>query len=194
MSYAMRVPRTFSADEYLLVERNAAYKSELIGGTIYAMAGASENHITINLNIGAMAHGQLRGSHCRAFGNDMKVRTTPEGLFAYPDLSIVCGQRRFHDSARDVLTNPVALFEILSDSTALFDRGDKFLMYQDLESLRDFILISQKEPRIEHYVLQESGLWLPILAVGLEASVTLSSAPVTLPLSEVYENVDFDTK
>ena len=102
MSHALRVPRTFSAEEYLLVERNAAYKSELIDGTIYAMAGASENHITINLNIAALVHGHLRGSGCRAFGNDMKVRTTPEGLFAYPDLSVVCGERRFHDEARDV--------------------------------------------------------------------------------------------
>lgn len=191
MSYALRIPRTFSAGEYLLVERNAAYKSELIGGTIYAMAGASENHITINLNIAAMVHIQLRGSGCRAFGSDMKVRTTPEGLFAYPDLSVVCGERRFHDAARDVLVNPVALFEILSPSTALFDRGDKFLMYQELDTLMDYVLIAQSEPRIEHFVRQENGLWLPTLAHGREASITLSSAAVTLPLVEIYENVDF---
>ena len=191
MSYALRAPRTFSADEYLLVERNAAYKSELIAGTIYALAGASESHITINLNIAAIVHRQLRGSACRAFGNDMKVRTTAEGLFAYPDLSVVCGERRFHDSARDVLINPTALFEILSPSTARFDRGDKFLMYQELDSLTDYMLIAQSEPRIEHFVRQESGMWLPTLALGREATVTLSSAAVMLPLAEVYENVDF---
>ena len=191
MSYALRAPRTFLADEYLLVERNAAYKSELIGGTIYAMAGASERHITINVNITAVAHRQLRGSDCRAFGNDMKVRSSPEGLFAYPDLSVVCGERRFHDASRDVLVNPGALFEILSPSTALFDRGDKFLMYQELDSLLDYVLISQSEPRVEHFRRQENGLWLPTLAQGQEASITLASAAVTLSLAEVYENVDF---
>lgn len=194
MSHPLRIPRTFSADEYLLVERNAAYKSELIGGTIYAMAGASETHITINLNLAAIVHGQLRGSNCRAFGNDMKVRTSPEGLFAYPDLTVVCGERHYHDEVKDVLTNPIALFEILSESTARFDRGDKFLMYQELDSLKDYVLIAQSEPRIEHYVLQENGLWLPTLAHGPGASVRLSSAPVVLTMDEVYENVDFETK
>src|SRR4051794_25575592 len=126
MSSAIRLPRTFSADEYLLIERHADYKSEFLDGAIYGMAGASEEHVTINANITAIAVGQLRGSGCRAFGNDMKVRTSSQGLFAYPDLSVVCGDRIFHDENRDVLVNPCALFEILSPSTAWFDRGEKF--------------------------------------------------------------------
>ena len=137
MTYANRVPRTFSADEYLLVERHASTKSEYLNGTIFDMAGASEAHVTIDANLIALAVTQLRGSGCRAYGNDLKVRTRPGGLFAYPDMSIVCGDRKFHDATRDVLINPTSLCEILSQSTASFDRGEKFLMYQEIDTLMD---------------------------------------------------------
>jgi Uma2 family endonuclease len=191
MSAASRMPRLFTAEEYLLIERGAAYKSEFIGGEIIAMAGASENHITINFNLGPAIGPSLRGTSCRGFGNDMKVRTTPEGLFAYPDLVIVCGERQYHDAKRDVLLNPTALFEILSPSTAAFDRGEKFLLYQELESLRDYVLISQDTPRIEHYARQENNLWFPTVAIGLGSALTLSAVPVTLRLADVYENINF---
>lgn len=191
MPSALRAPRSISAEEYLLIERSAAVKSEWICGTIYNMAGASEVHITINFNLARLAGNQLRGSECRGFTNEMKVRTSPDGMFAYPDLTIVCGERRYHDAVKDVLLNPIVLFEILSPSTQSFDQGEKFQMYKELESLVEYVLVSQSEPRIERYIRQENGLWLPSLATGLSASMALSSVPVTLPLAEVYENVDF---
>ncbi len=125
MSASQRVPRLFTAEEYLLIERQAPSKSEFLHGAIYAMAGASETHITLNFNLGLEVGLALRGTGCRAFGNDMKVCTSSEGLFAYPDLSIVCGERRYHDLKKDVLLNPIALFEILSPSTVAFDRAGR---------------------------------------------------------------------
>ena len=189
VSVAQRIPRLFTADEYLMIERQASSKSEFLHGTLYAMAGASETHITLNFNLGLEVGPALRGTGCRAFGNDMKVCTSPDGLFAYPDLAIVCGDRQYHDLKKDVLLNPVALFEILSPSTAAFDRGEKFLLYQELLSLQDYVLISQDTPRIEHYARGENNLWLPTVAIGLQSSLTLSAVPVTLRLAIVYENV-----
>jgi Uma2 family endonuclease len=193
MAAAHRMPRLFTAEEYLMIERNAPYKSEFISGEIVTMAGASETHITVNFNLGLAVGPSLRGTTCRAFGNDMKVCTAPDGLFAYPDLTIVCGERQYHDVKHDVLLNPIALFEILSPSTAAFDRGEKFLLYQELDSLRVYILISQDTPRIEHYARQENNLWFPTVAIGLDSALTLSAVPVTLNLADVYENVVFGT-
>ena len=190
MAQATRVPRTFSAEEYLLLERNSSSKSEFVYGQIYNMAGASEQHISINTNLTRVIGNQLRGTGCRVFSNEMKVRTAPEGLFSYPDLTIVCGARKYHDTVKDVLLNPVVLIEILSPSTESYDAGAKFQMYKELDSLREYMLVSQSEPRIELFTRQENGLWLPTLAEELEATITLSSVVVALPLAEVYEELD----
>lgn len=191
MSFGERAPRVFTAEEYLMIEREAPYKSEFFHGAIIKMSGASEAHITINFNLGAAIRIRLRDSNCRGFGNDMKVRTVSRGFFAYPDLTIVCGEGVFHDSRRDVLLNPTALFEILSPSTEAVDRGEKFVDYRELDSLRDYVLIAQNAPRIEHYTRNENNDWIPSIAIGFDAEITLSGLPLTLPLSEIYEDVVF---
>jgi Uma2 family endonuclease len=191
MSYALREPRLFTEEEYLTIEDAADLKSEFWYGRIYAMTGASEAHIIINTNLTVVAGIQLRGTPCQVLGNDLKVRTSPGGLLTYPDLTIACGERRLLPRKNAVLLNPTAIFEILSPSTASTDRGEKFLAYQAIESLRDYVLIAQTEARIEHFARQESGFWLPTIAAGLDASLTLSAVPLTLRLAEIYENVNF---
>ena len=191
MSYALRAPRIFTAEEYLAIERAAAYKSEFFNGTIITISGATESHIIINYNLGGVLRNLLAGTNCQGFGVDMKVRTASKGMFSYPDFTIVCGERLYHDVKRDVLLNPTVLFEILSPSTESVDRGEKFVMYQELRSLREYVLVSQNTPRVEWYVRRENNLWMPSVAIGLEASVTLSAIPATLPLSEIYANVIF---
>lgn len=191
MGYAERAPRVFTADEYLTIERDSPYKSEFFDGAIITMSGATENHNTINVNLTAAIRIRLRGLDCRSFSLDMKVRTFTKGLFSYPDAMIVCGDRIFHDMRRDVLLNPVALFEILSPSTEAVDRGEKFLNYRELESLRDYLLISQNAPRIEHYARNENNEWIPSITLGLEAEITLTGLALTLPLSEIYEDIVF---
>ena len=191
MGYAERTPRIFTAEEYLTIERDAPYKSEFFNGAIITMSGASEPHITINFNLGAAVRNRLRGTECRGFGNDLKVRTFSRGMFAYPDLTIVCGERIFHDTRRDVLLNPTALFEIFSPSIEAVDRGEKFLNYRELESLRDYVLISQNAPRIEHYARNENKEWIPSITLGLESEVALTGLALALPLSEIYEDIVF---
>ena len=191
MSYALREQRKFTEDEYLKIEDCARFKSEFWYGRIYAMASAPEPHIIINANLGTAVGSQLIGTACREYGNDLQVRTSPDGLITYPDLTVVCGERRFLPRKNAVLLNPTAIFEILSPSTAKDDRGEKFLAYKEIESLRDYVLIAQNEPRIEHFALQENGLWLPMTALGLDASLTLSAVPVTLRLAEIYRDIVF---
>ena len=191
MSSAMRAPRVFSPEEYLSIERNADFKSEFFNGQIITMSGATVPHVFINANLGRAVGNRIAGSGCREAGSDLKVRTPTKGMFSYPDLTVVCGTPLLHDAKRDVLLNPTVIFEILSPSTESVDRGEKFLMYQELESLREYVLVSQNTPRVEWYLRGENNLWMPSVAIGLSASVILSSISITLPLSEIYAGITF---
>ena len=137
----MALPDTlpaFTPDEYLAFERSSESKREYLDGLIYAMAGSSPEHSTACVNVGAVITRQLPGTPCRPFSADMKLRclsapTTTRrrrGLFAYPDLLVVCGEPVFHDAQQDVLVNPTLIVEVLSPSTEAYDRGEKFLRYQ----------------------------------------------------------------
>lgn len=189
---ALARERKFSPEEYLTLERQAAVKSEFVDGTVMAMAGRSAEHDTIVGNLGARLHAQLRGTSCRVFTSNMKVRTDASGLFAYPDLTVVCGEVGFHDPSRDVVTNPKVIFEVLSPSTEAFDRGKKRIRYQTVETLTDYCLIAQDEARVEHWTRQPDGRWLVSASQGLDGTLELVSIGCTLPLAELYERVNLD--
>jgi len=109
--------------------------------------------------------------------------------FYYPDASVVCGEPQYAEERRDVLVNPVIVFEILSESTVALDRGRKFLAYQTIESLQEYVLVSQDEHLIEHY-RRDEGQWLYTVARGLEATLPLPAAGCELPLREIYYQVE----
>ncbi len=122
----------------------------------------------------------------------MKVRNNPGDQFSYPDLAVVCGEPVYHDSRRDVLMNPTAIFEVLSRSTAAYDRGEKSLRYRNhIATLQNYILISQNEPRIENYTRQPDGVWTSSEIVGLDATLDLPSIDCRLPLAELYRRIEF---
>src|SRR5712692_5958073 len=151
---------SFTAEEYLALERPSEIRHEYLDGTVYAMAGESPEHSLICFNLGGIMHAQLKGKPCRGFSPNMKVRTDRSGLFAYPDLMVVCGQPLYHDGHRDVLVNPTVIFEVLSRSTAGYDRGEKSLRYRThIVSLKDFVLLSQDKPHVEYYARQQDGTW-----------------------------------
>ena len=181
--------KVYTEDEYLTLEREAEYKHEYLAGRIYAMSGGSPEHSSITVNITREVSVQLRRTPCRAFSNDMKVRAGR--LYAYPDLSVVCGEPTFRDARRDVLLNPIVIFEVLSPSTEAFDRGKKLAQYQQIPSLKEYVLIAQDEPRIDHYVRRADNEWLVSIVVGMGAKVPLDSIDCTLLLSEVYDRVAF---
>ena len=177
-----------SPEEYLALERKAEYKSEYIDGEIFAMAGGSEIHNLIVANIIAGLHSQLFGSSCRVYPSDLKVRAPKPRYFYYPDVSVVCGETKFHDEHKDVVLNPVVIFEVQSEGTAAFDRGKKFQDYQQLETLVEYILVAQDEALVEHYVKQENGSWIYTKLSGLEDSLALPTIKCQLKLSFIYHN------
>lgn len=188
---AVALQPRYTSEQYLAIERAADHKSEYLDGHIYAMAGSTPEHSAITANATFALAAQLLDMPCQVYSNDMKVRTSPDGLFAYPDLSVVCGDPVFHDETRDVLINPVIIVEVLSDSTEAYDRGKKFIRYRQMESLRDYLLIAQHEPYVEHYARKVDGTWLLTPADGLESEVQLTAVDRAIALSTIYRNIRF---
>jgi len=180
-----------SPEEYLRFEREAEERHEYDNGKIRAMAGESPNHSRVCFSLSAIVSTQLKGKTCEGFSPNMKVGISAAGKFVYPDLSVVCGKALFHDSHQDVLTNPKVIIEVLSPSTEKFDRSVKFQAYQLVESLTDFLLISQDKPLVEHFARQASGQWLYTAYRGLSVVVDLPSIDCQLPLAEIYDRVEF---
>ncbi|MHB2016554.1 MAG: Uma2 family endonuclease [Candidatus Xenobia bacterium] len=192
MALPVEDERDSTPEQYLALERAALDgRWEYLDGEIRPMAGASEQHDTIVANLIAFVHAQLRGTPCRPFTANMKVRTTPVRLFSYPDLTVVCGQPQYHDEHRDVLINPRVIFEVLSPSTEDYDRGSKRVLYQSLESLTDYVLVEQHKPLVEHWTRQPENRWLVERIEGREATLDLECIGCMLPLQDVYERVDF---
>ena len=177
-----------SPEEYLSTERRAEFKSEYVDGVAYAMAGGSERHNLITANAIIALGVQLRDRPCRVYPGDLKVRLPNSRRFFYPDFSVVCGETQFADEERDVILNPVLIVEVLSDSTEAFDRGRKFSSYQQIESLREYLLVSQGEFMVEHYLRQEAG-WFYTRTAGLDAALVLPALNCRLALSDIYNKV-----
>jgi len=199
----MATPRSriyFTEEEYLAIERASEERHEYVDGRIFAMAGESYQHGEICVNLTGKLHLQLSGKSCRVRAQNTKVRSgpepkapqPPEGFYSYPDVLVVCGERKFHDIYRDVLLNPNVIIEVLSKSTEAFDRGEKFIRYRTwLPTLTDYILVSQDKPMIEHYRRQSDGEWVLSTLEGLDAALNIESIGCSLKLSDVYDGVQF---
>ena len=184
-------PRLVTPDEYLEAERKSNYKSEYLAGQIYAMPGGNPMHSFIAANCTVEIGSRLKGTPCRTFTSDLKVRTTLNGLFAYPNVTVVCGELVYHDDRRDVCLNPTLIVEVLSPSTEGYDRGAKWAQYQTIASLQTYVLAAQHEPRIEQYVRQPNGNWMLSIVTGMEGSLHLASIDCTLALRDIYDRVEF---
>lgn len=180
-----------SFDDWLAIERTATdQRSEYVAGEIFAMAGGSEAHNLIVLNIGAELRNQLKHRPCRVYPSDMKVRIAAADLGAYPDVMVICGERLFHDERRDVVTNPTLIVEVLSEATEAYDRGDKFRHYRRLDSLQAYLLVSQTRIEAELFVRQPDGTWSLSSHQGADASIPLPMIAAELSLAEVYDKVE----
>ncbi len=179
----------YTEGQYLKWEEDAVEKSEYVDGEIRAMSGGSEPHASIPVNIGGELRTALKGRGCRVLSPDMKVWTA--GAMYYPDLSVVCGPSVYRNGNKHVITNPIVVVEVLSPSTEPKDRGEKFIRYQQIETLRSYLLVSQTEPRIEIFERGENGHWDYSMVTGLENAIEVSSLGVTLALSEIYDQVEF---
>jgi Uma2 family endonuclease len=182
-------PLTMDDDSYLAFERAADVKHELWDGEVFAMSGASlaHNYIVANLIEGLGA--RLRGSGCRALPSDMRVRVPPTSRYVYPDVTIVCGRPQL-EGERDILLNPSVIIEVLSPSTANFDRGDKFGGYQEIPSVQEVVFVDQRACRIACYSRHADHWLLRDLRAG--QALTLACLPTPLPLADIYRDVEFD--
>lgn len=177
-------------EEYLAAERAAETRSEYVDGVVCPMTGAQINHIRIVTNLITEINLQLRGRQYDVLAVGMKVRMPDKRKFFYPDVVIVEGEPQFHDDRRDIILNPVVLIEVLSKSTESVDRGLKFQAYQQVPSLREYLLVAQDRPRVEQYVRRDDGRWVYAAFDGRETSLALPSVGCTLHPGAVYDKVD----
>lgn len=184
---ALAARKTYTPEEYLALEFEAAYRSELVNGEIYAMAGASMAHIRISSNLLGEIHQQLKGKPCRVYNSDLRVKVSATGMYTYPDVTVVCGLDQME---KDTLTNPTLIIEVLSPSTEAYDRGEKFAHYRQLPSLEEYVLVSQDKVNVEHY-LRHGDDWLFSATDNIESALRLTSIDCIVPLSEIYSDVEF---
>ncbi|MCG3197883.1 MAG: hypothetical protein GHCLOJNM_02377 [bacterium] len=189
---SFRPNHKYTPEEYLALEREAQSKSEYYAGEVFAMSGATEAHVLIVGNVFAKIHAKLMGRSCKVYMSDMRVKVSETGMYTYPDLSALRGEPRFEDNLHDTLLNPTVLIEVLSKSTESYDRGARFGHYRAIESLQEYVLVSQESPRVELFTRQPRGGWLLTDAIGLEASLRIASLDCDLPLAEVYDKVTFE--
>ena len=178
-----------TAEEYLAIERKAEFKSEYFNGEMFAMAGAARPHNRIASNVISALNPQLLNRGCNIYPSDMRVKIKKIGKYTYPDVVVTCGKELFEDDYVDILLNPVVIFEILSHSTEAYDRGKKFQHYQFIESLAEYVLITQDAIRVEQYVRQSDRTWMYNEYQNLDDVVKLESVGCELPLRELYVNV-----
>lgn len=195
MTVAAPQPRRYTIEEYLRLERDSIQKHEFDDGEILAMAGGSPEHALIVLNVGGEIRDRLKGGRCRAYSGDLRVRLSGRPKYVYPDVTVICGEVVLDpdDPARQTATNPRLLVEVLSPSTETYDRKAKFDRYRDIESFREYVLVSQDEARVETYYRKPDGSWQFDVTTGLEAVAHLRSLDIDLPLVEVYASVEFPT-
>ncbi len=191
----------YTEAEYLAWEEDAPYKSEYVNGQIIslhgkirAMSGGTSDHGVISANIIGAAWAALKGSGCRVLTSDTKLHSG-DGSLRYPDVSVVCGEIKYHGRGRTVITNPLVLVEVLSPGTEVADRGEKMLGYQAISSLQSYLLVDQQMARVEQYARMGNGHWDYQAVEGREGTVTIPALEITLALSDIYDGIEFgDTR
>lgn len=185
---ANQSPNYISPEDYLAQEEIGPIKHEYIDGQIYAMAGASDAHVTISLNLASALRNHVRGTGCRVYMADMKAQIDTANIYYYPDVMVTCDAR---DRAfQNYKKYPCLIVEVLSPKTEAFDRGDKFADYQQLETLQEYVLISQQHQRVDCFRRNAEGFWvLQFYFPGSE--IHLTSIDFRTSLDAIYEDVTF---
>lgn len=182
------VKRRWTVEEYLAYEVQTGIKHEYIDGEIYAMSGGSGDHALIMMNCGAELNLQLRGSQCRVYSSDLKVKISAT-KYVYPDLSVVCGDAEYADEQRSILLNPTLVVEVVSPSSASYDRGSKLDFYQSIASIQAYLILEQESAKA-HLYSREGEKWLFQSFSGVDAVVPLPAISCHLAMDEVYRGVD----
>ncbi len=175
-----------TAEEFLAWDATQTLRHEFVHGEVFAMAGAEERHVTVGLNIAIALRAHLRGTPCRTFINDMKLHVDAADAYFYPDVMVTCSKADAADPM--IKREPVLVVEVLSPSTAAFDRGDKFAAYRNLASLREYLLVDTETRRCDLYRIGADGLWV-LHPFAPEASVQLDSVALSLSAQALWDEV-----
>jgi Uma2 family endonuclease len=192
---ALTKPPLIEHDEYLTCERQCATRNEYHAGVVVAMTGATWTHGVIVGQIAVELGLQLKGRPCKTIPNDLRVRVNSRNMDFYPDIVVVCGNPVFYDAAEDTILNPSVVIEVLSPSTAAYDRGEKRECYQTLPSLHTYALVSQFEPKVEIFTrIDASDHWDHEIITGMDGIAHLAGLDCRLQLADIYADVEFDAQ
>ena len=179
-----------SIEEYLEIENAAFEKHEYYQGEVFAMSGAKVPHNEIASNLSGILYNKLRGKKCKPFGSDLRVHIPSNTLFTYPDISIVCGEIITLNNDRLNVLNPSVIIEVLSKTTKNYDRGQKFKLYRDIKTLKEYILVDSESLHVEVFRLNENNHWeLEEYNDAIEYLVIKSFNDKIL-IAEIYEGVE----
>ncbi|MDX2302590.1 MAG: Uma2 family endonuclease [Microscillaceae bacterium] len=181
-----------TVQEYLYWEERTESKHEYHNGEVIAMAGGKVNHNTVCLNITSELRLALRGKSCRPFNSENKVWIAHRNRFYYPDAFVICGEIQFYEDRQDIVTNPVLIFEVLSESTESLDRGEKFKQYMSLASFQEYVLVNPESVWAEVFYRKSADEWQYVVYRNLQDTLHLQSIDVHIPLAELYEQVSFE--
>jgi Uma2 family endonuclease len=182
----------YTEAEYFEFEQTAFGRWEYLNGKSRAMAGGSDDHGMISTSIGRVLGNSLVPRGCRVYVENIKIHTG-DGTNTFPDVTVICGERQYYLGKNDVVLNPLLVVEVLSPSTQGYDRGEKFDHYQTIETLQEYLLVEQDEPRIILYTRRDDH-WEMRQISGVDKAVALTSVDVMLNLSDIYALIEFDTK
>jgi Uma2 family endonuclease len=178
-----------SPEKYLEIERASEEKHEYFKGEVFAMSGATWEHNVIAKNINTIILPFLKGKPCNMFGSDLRIHIPENTLYTYPDFSIICNKPETTDEEGDTIVRPSAIIEILSKSTKEYDRGTKFNLYREINTLKEYILIDSTKISVEIFTKQDENNWNLKEFKNINDSFIITTIGLTLPLKEVYEDV-----
>jgi Uma2 family endonuclease len=184
------LPIGFTEAEYLALEAVGDNKHEFADGVVTAMAGAMPVHNALCVRLSAALLALCGDRDCVVLSSDQRVHVPTTSLYAYPDVSVACGERRYENGKPPSLLNPLVLVEVTSDSTEDYDRGKKFLHYQGIESLREYMVVSHREQRIDHHRRLDSGQWLVTAYLKDDSLIDIAAIGGTIRLQDVYGGLD----
>ncbi len=187
-------PKYMSKSDYLAFERQSEERHEFIDGIVLLKESGGWEHGIITVNTSASLHQKLEDEPCVVVSMQMRLWIEASQSFRYPDIMVICGEPQLTDEHRDNLTNPIVIIEVMSSDSEIADRQTKFNEYVEIESLQEYVLISQHEVRVERYLRDETGEWRYSLVEGLDASLELASINCKIDLLRLYEKTKLNTK
>jgi Uma2 family endonuclease len=180
-----------SQEEYLEMERAALDKHEYYQGEVFAMSGASLRHNRIAVNTLTDLANKLKDKSCQPYGSDMRIHIPKNTLYTYPDISIICGDAELTDDKFDTATNPSVIIELLSKSTRNYDRFEKFSLYREIASLKEYILIDTQRVHVEKHIRNADNSWQLTDYYSLNDMFIISAVNVSVSLADVYAGISF---